>query len=303
MRVSGREVSFLDTTSEKVTTRLPKGTRKDDTDKVKRARQEYKVIGKPLREELDAQRVRFERGMLTGRRWRAQHWREDVLGHPLLGAIARGLVWELFEGERRVGYARPDEEGRLIDVDFEDVTLTEEMRLGLPHPMDMGSEDFDAWQEHLLSFEIIQPFDQLGRAIHRADEATLDFLAALEAGEVELDIKALEARAASGLARLEWGGSAPRIGWSWPLHMTPAAPPAGDGEPTLYIEFPRNMGFTSSRRHYDVTTTPFVGMQYGARRTMPRGDEDPGTALGYDELPAKAFSEAVVILRGCVSIE
>ena len=300
MKVSGRELSFVDLASEKITSRLPKGTRKDDTDKVKRATEAFKVVAKPLREELVRQLYRFEIGMLTGRRWKAPLWRQDVLGHPLLGALASGLVWAVWSKGRRVGLARPDEEGQLIDADFDAVSLRSTSTLSLPHPMDLSDEELAAWQEHLLGFEIAQPFDQIGRPVYTADAPTRALLEDLRSKHLELDLATLLRLSKSGLANLEWGLDSPRCGYAVAMHLTVLADEQeGASSSKLSIECAYNSAFSNGKCRRGVTSTPYIGMQYGASRTMPRGSEDPASALDLADVPARLLTEAIILLRQC----
>lgn len=70
--------------------------------------------------------------MLTGHRWSVSHWKKYVLGHPILGHMARRLVWKLIaEGSGEALFFRPDEEGACVDVDFDDLELTEGGQIAL----------------------------------------------------------------------------------------------------------------------------------------------------------------------------
>jgi len=297
LSTSGRELTFVDESTGKSSTRMPKGSRKDDTDKAAAAQAAYKIIGKPLKAELVVERQRFENAMIKGRSWSKRFWVEHILGHPLLGAIARGLVWEVRERGELEAYASMDEEGQLIDLEFEPVTLGAKSTLSIPHPVDMDEGALEEWSEHMLEFEVIQPFDQVGRTVYEPDadaRATLDRI--VNEGP-ELSIKALEAIEARGLSPIRYLWGAPRLGGNYTRFLELSGP--DKDAPKLHIEFASNGGFGSGARYYNITTTPFGGFFYDGARTHPRGEE-PVPQLDIEQIPPRLFSEAMALLHECV---
>src|SRR5262249_22405057 len=68
---------------------VPPAVKKDRADEVKELQGAVKDIGKML----TAQRERIDGLFLSRKTWPFETWRERYLDHPLVGTIARRLVW------------------------------------------------------------------------------------------------------------------------------------------------------------------------------------------------------------------
>ena len=84
--------------------------------------------------------------------------------------MTRELIWEIWRGGDLLTCARPTEDGGLIDVDMEDVRIEDGDALALAHPATLGDAT-KGWVEHMLSFELTQPFDQLSREVFGLEDA------------------------------------------------------------------------------------------------------------------------------------
>ena len=60
------------------------------------------------------------------------------------------------------------EDGTFNTVEEEEFVLPETGKIGLVHPLELTAEDLKAWKEQLADYEIVQPFDQLGRPVCKA---------------------------------------------------------------------------------------------------------------------------------------
>ncbi|QLY33066.1 DUF4132 domain-containing protein [Nocardia huaxiensis] len=110
---------------------------------------------------------RFEAAMIDGRRWRACSYRALVVDHPVLGELARRLVWAVFAADGTVGGAfRVDDDRTFADVEDERFELPDDALVGIAHPMHLG-EDLDRWRVLFADYELLQPFEQLDRGVYR----------------------------------------------------------------------------------------------------------------------------------------
>ncbi|NED54996.1 DUF4132 domain-containing protein, partial [Micromonospora aurantiaca] len=57
------------------------------------------------------------------------------------------------------------EDGTFADAADDTVTLPEDARVGIAHPVHLR-EEVKAWSELFADYEILQPFEQLGRPVH-----------------------------------------------------------------------------------------------------------------------------------------
>jgi hypothetical protein len=125
---------------------------------------------KDIRKMLPAQRDRIENLYLEQRKWTLPAWRERYLDHPLVGVLARRLIWKFTNGDR-VGSAiwydgqMVSRDGRALDW-LDDATGVE-----LWHPIDETTEAVMLWRDWLAEHEIQQPFKQAHREIYLLTDA------------------------------------------------------------------------------------------------------------------------------------
>lgn len=93
-----------------------------------------------------------------------------LLTHPLVGTMARGLVWMSEESGAEAGTAfRIAEDGGSADVQDRSYELPEQAAtVRIAHPVQLRA-DLAAWAELFADYEIIQPFAQLGRPVYMLD--------------------------------------------------------------------------------------------------------------------------------------
>ncbi len=119
---------------------------------------------------------RMEYALRTFRRWPPGEWQKHICQHPLTGLVASNLLWGLFKApsntaqfdELHIAF-RIDEEGNLVDLQDEPVTLDETYTVGLVHPLDLSAQELKAWTQIFADYEIIQPFSQLARLTYTED--------------------------------------------------------------------------------------------------------------------------------------
>ncbi|MCZ7429114.1 DUF4132 domain-containing protein [Micromonospora sp. WMMA1949] len=150
---------------------LPKPGARDDATLAPAAHKRFAGLKKDVRTLAADQIRRFETAMVTGRRWPAADFRHYFLSHPLLWHVVRRLVWATVDGSGQVGTAfRVAEDRTLADVDDETYALPDDATVTIAHPLHLGAA-VPAWAEVFADYEILQPFPQLGREVHRLDEA------------------------------------------------------------------------------------------------------------------------------------
>jgi hypothetical protein len=143
-----------------VKTALPPANRADDPAKVATAKEEWKLLSKQLRDILTTQQDRLEQAMLSGRRWSAAEFDRYIVRHPVVGLLARRLLWS---ADGRV--FRLTEDRTLADRDESPVALGPDGQIRLVHPLHLDESTRHAWQEALTDHEIIAPFPQLARKV------------------------------------------------------------------------------------------------------------------------------------------
>ncbi|HJQ30313.1 MAG TPA: DUF4132 domain-containing protein [Rubrobacter sp.] len=129
-----------------------------------------KAVAKDIQRMLPAQRDRIENLYLEQKVWRYPVWRERYLDHPLVGTLARRLIWRFSSGDRaRAGVFH---DGRIVGRDgraldwLDDSTLVE-----MWHPLQETSDEVLGWRDWLAELEIRQPFKQAHREVYLLTDA------------------------------------------------------------------------------------------------------------------------------------
>ncbi|MEU4826277.1 DUF4132 domain-containing protein [Actinomadura sp. NPDC023710] len=152
---------------------LPKPGAKDDHDLAPAAHAAFTQFKKDVRTTMPNQVRRLELAMVTGRRWTPREFATLLVHHPLMWHIVRRLVW-LAETETGTGAQRETavtafrlaEDRTFADAADDTLSPPDGARIGVAHPLSLG-DTLTTWSEVFADYEIIQPFSQLGRDVHR----------------------------------------------------------------------------------------------------------------------------------------
>ncbi|MCA9794663.1 MAG: DUF4132 domain-containing protein, partial [Candidatus Eremiobacteraeota bacterium] len=142
---------------------LPKPGKSDDQVQGQEAYEAFKTLKKGVRDIASLQIQRLELAMCSQRRWHSQDFQRLLLGHPLMIHLVRRLIWGVFEQGSLKATFRVAEDGSLADRNEDDFELSPEAELGIPHRLEMSDEVAAGWGEVLADYQILQPFEQLGR--------------------------------------------------------------------------------------------------------------------------------------------
>ncbi|WP_326588410.1 DUF4132 domain-containing protein [Streptomyces sp. NBC_01294] len=124
---------------------------------------ELKGLAKDIDKSLSAQSERLDRQFLARRRWAYGPWRERYLDHPLVGTLARRLIWTVD------GTAVCFADGALRTLTG--ATLTEGATVELWHPVGREPAEVQAWREWLERHAVTQPFKQAHREVYLLTDA------------------------------------------------------------------------------------------------------------------------------------
>lgn len=138
---------------------VPAAVRRDHAEELK----ELKAAVKDIDRMLSAQTERLDRQFLARRTWTYGTWRERYLDHPLVGTLARRLLWTV-DGTP-AGFA----DGELRTLTDDPVTSGAEVTLW--HPVDREPAEVVAWRDWLERHGITQPFKQAHREVYLLTDA------------------------------------------------------------------------------------------------------------------------------------
>jgi hypothetical protein len=127
-------------------------------------------VKKELKKLLPAHRDRLERLFLQQRAWSLADFRNRYLDHPVIGSLARRIIWSfaLKTGRENGIWSQDclvDQEGKPIKG------LADDTRVTIWHPHDAPTGQVLAWREWLEEHEVRQPFKQAHREVYILTDA------------------------------------------------------------------------------------------------------------------------------------
>ncbi len=125
---------------------------------------------KDIRKMLPAQRNRIDNLYLMQKKWTFASWQARYLNHPLVGTIARRLIWTFSQGDKSASGIWFN--GQIVGRDYQPLDwLADSTTVELWHPIHSESKIVLEWREWLLEHEIRQPFKQAYREIYLLTDA------------------------------------------------------------------------------------------------------------------------------------
>ena len=135
---------------------VPAKVRADHSEALKDIKQSLKDI----RSLLPAQRERIDSMFLSQRSWPIATWKERYLDHPLVGTIARRIIW-CIDGEPALFI-----DGLPTSADGSPIEHGATAEITLWHPIGQEVDDVVAWRNQLEACELTQPFKQAHREVY-----------------------------------------------------------------------------------------------------------------------------------------
>lgn len=134
----------------------PAAARRDFAEDVK----ELKAAAKDVDKMLSAQSERIERMFLGQRSWEFAPWRERYLDHPLVGTLARRLIW-IVDGTPAIYL-----DAAMRDSADKALEPKPDAHVELWHPVGRDTAEVLAWRDWLERHEVTQPFKQAHREVY-----------------------------------------------------------------------------------------------------------------------------------------
>ena len=135
----------------------------DELKTLKRAEKEINSL-------IPAQRDRIERLLLRERSWSMADFRGRFLDHPLVGTLARRLLWRFAEGDRSSDGIWHD--GQIVnEADQALDWLSEQTKVTIWHPVFCPAKQVQRWRDWLETNQVRQPFKQAHREIYILTDA------------------------------------------------------------------------------------------------------------------------------------
>jgi hypothetical protein len=225
----------------KVKADLPSPGAKDDAPKATAAVEAWKLLKKQIREVGKVQAERLEQAMVTGRRWRVADFELLLVKHPLMINFVRLLVWGAYDsgGNLKTTFRVTEDQTYADEHDGETKLDAKIAHVGVVHPLHLSDDQKKAWGEVLSDYEIVPPFEQVGRPIYMLEgsESSVKELARWK--KTKIPATAL----VGTLERLAWVRGVPQDAGIFYEHTKPfygaevtAVVQYSDGVPVGYME-------------------------------------------------------------------
>jgi hypothetical protein len=146
---------------------FPAEVKQESADTLAALRDEVKA----LRKSIATHRHRLDGLLAEDRVWPVEDWKTFYLDHPLIGPMAKTLIWSFRgpDGAAVVGLPTGRDEVRMADG--ESVAMPQTGGVRLWHPVVATTEEIHAWRLRLLTDLVVQPIKQAFREIYRVTPA------------------------------------------------------------------------------------------------------------------------------------
>lgn len=149
---------------------LPDARQDDDEELAKTSKKTLSAAKKEIKNIVDLQTDRLYEALCTGRDWSFADWSTYLNSHPVVRHLVQRLVWTQESGGERSAF-RPLADGTLTNEADDAVEVPEHARVRLAHDTLLTPAAEQAWQQHLLDYEIKPLFQQLGKGTYELPPA------------------------------------------------------------------------------------------------------------------------------------
>lgn len=172
----------------KVFKSLPKATTKE-------VQEEFKDIGKEIRDIVKSQSSRLEQYLVIQRRWALEKWQAFFMTNPVMFVYAVRLIWGAYDENQQLLFTfKVDEDQTLINEEGDEIELAEDLFIGMVHPLQLHSNQLTYWTEALYDADLSPIFPQLQRDIIPFDEKDTGITLSLQFQGIQMGGYAFVAR-------------------------------------------------------------------------------------------------------------
>lgn len=266
---------------------VPSARKGEDSLVVEQHKQSLKWLREVLQKAIEDARMRFELEMARMHTRTLEALRHEVLDHPWQRHFVRSLVWGHYVDGVLEQTFLCDEDGSLVDADFDAVDLPEDAMVALVHPIELTDQQILAWEQALADSEIIQPLQQLERPTYPTQmwEDERKWLAE--------ELSWREYTSSKLVKLLGWERhDTPRRGGMYGGHIWYCA----HAFPTLGLR----AGYLYYEKQWRVKSE---ALSCGLYFFKDDDDERPENVVPWEDVPARAVSELLVDLHAAAEKE
>ncbi|HEX4456212.1 MAG TPA: DUF4132 domain-containing protein [Kofleriaceae bacterium] len=127
----------------------------------------WKKLEKLCKQVARTQLARLEDNMAAAHRMPFLHFAEVYLMHSLIRHLTSSLVWGAYRDGALAFPFAVTADGNAVDLAGKSLQLPSDATYGIVHPIELTASARAAWRERIGE----QPFEQLARAVHSAEDA------------------------------------------------------------------------------------------------------------------------------------
>ncbi|MEQ4925198.1 DUF4132 domain-containing protein [Proteus hauseri] len=148
---------------------LPAARKNDDAELIKEAKKLFTSSKKELKQVIELQSVRLYEAMCAQRQWLSADWQEYILAHPIMHKLIEQLVWQEVKDNQVINTFRPSDDGALLNLEDDEVTLSDDSLIQLAHAALVGEDERKAWIAHFKDYKVKFLFSQMEHKIPELD--------------------------------------------------------------------------------------------------------------------------------------
>jgi hypothetical protein len=151
----------------KVRADLPKPGKQDVPELADSALAEWKKCQQFLHDVKNIQTRVLEEAMISENRWTWEDFNHIFLKPYLLRNFAQRLVWGVYEDGQIKQTFIVTADHSLSDAHYQPLEIEPQAKVGIVHPVNLSKDQQSLWAQVLHEYEILQPFQQIGRYVYR----------------------------------------------------------------------------------------------------------------------------------------
>lgn len=124
---------------------------------------EFKAIGKEIRDIVKSQSPRLEYYLIIQRRWSYEQWQKFFLQNPVMFIYATKLVWGVYENDIPVQTFICNEDTSLVNETGDEIEINSDSVIGIVYPTQLDEPLLQQWKQQLFDLSVEQVFPQLER--------------------------------------------------------------------------------------------------------------------------------------------
>lgn len=129
-------------------------------------KEEFKAIGKEIRDIVRSQSSRLEYYLIIQRKWNYEQWQRFFLQNPVMFIYATKLLWGRYDNSGKLLQTfMCSEDSSLINAQSEEITIDETGFIGIVHPTQLNGEVLQEWKQYFFDTSVEAVFPQLERKL------------------------------------------------------------------------------------------------------------------------------------------